>query len=260
MAYCSVDFYQINVRIGLLNIVIFIDMKDIILKVLREVIEQQELGEKTRTLKNARRVTLYPKSAKKANPLRFRPEIREDSTDYGNNLSPEKLDYIKKIIDSSDRINWSELKYVGIDWHKNHRQIYRLLSKKIGSREDIIKKVDDILLNKIHTIDDCGTYNFNFIVYNYDLEQDTDGVYYINEVDCIIDQSGTVTLINLSDEPISFEKLNDDPDNEYESILWELGYEIQDCIKDELGDILTQYTGVEVEDVDIRPGKKEDFE
>ena len=181
MAYCSVDFYKINVRIGLLNIVIFIDMKDIILKVLREVIEQQELGEKTRTLKNARKVTLYPKSAKKANPLRFRPEIREDRIDYGNNLSPEKLDYIKKIIDSSDRINWSELKYVGIDWAKNHRQIYRLLSKKIGSREDIIKKVDDILLNKIHTIDDCGTYNFNFIVYNYDLEQDTDGVYYINE-------------------------------------------------------------------------------
>ena len=154
-------------------------MKDIIRKVLQETIKEKELDEKTRTLKNARKVTLYPKSAKKANPLRFRPELREDKVEYGNNLSPEQLSYVEKTIDKTGRVNWDNLKFIGIDWYQNHRQIYRLLSKKIGSREDILKKVDDILLNKIHTIDDCGTYEFNFIVNNYDLEEDTDGVYYI---------------------------------------------------------------------------------
>ena len=233
-------------------------MKDIIRKVLQETIKEKELDEKTRTLKNARKVTLYPKSAKKSNPLRFRPELREDKVEYSNNLSPVQLSYIEKTIDKTGKVNWDNLKFIGIDWYKNHRQIYRLLSKRIGSREDIQKKVDDILLNKIHTIDNCGTYNFNFIINNYDLEQDTDGVYYINEIDCIIDhQNGTVTLINISDEPISFEELNSN--DEYADILWELGYEMQDCIKDELGVILTQHTGVEIEDINIRPGKKELF-
>jgi len=233
-------------------------MKDIIRKVLQETIKEKELDEKTRTLKNARKVTLYPKSAKKSNPLRFRPELREDKVEYSNNLSPVQLSYIEKTIDKTGKVNWDNLKFIGIDWYKNHRQIYRLLSKRIGSREDIQKKVDDILLNKIHTIDNCGTYNFNFIINNYDLEQDTDGVYYINEIDCIIDhQNGTVTLINISDEPISFEELNSN--DEYADFLWELGYEMQDCIKDELGDILTKHTGVEIEDVDVRGGKKELF-
>ena len=81
----------------------------------------------------------------------------------------------------------------------------------------------------------------------------------INDVDCIIDQNGSVVLSNISNERVTFEKLHNDPDNEYEDILWELGYEIQDCIKDELGVILTQHTGVEIEDINIRPGKKELF-
>jgi len=234
-------------------------MKDIIRKVLQETIKEKELDEKTRTLKNARKVTLYPKSAKKANPLRFRPELREDSVEYVNNLSPEQLTYVKKYIEKNGKIDWNNLKFAGIDWYKNNRQINKLLSKNIGSREDILKKIDERILNKIHTIDDCGTYEFNFIVNNYDLEKDVDGVYYINDVDCIIDQNGSVILSNISDERVTFEKLHNDSDNKYEDILWELGYEIQDCINDKLSELLTNDMGVTVEDIDIRPGKKELF-
>ena len=234
-------------------------MKDIIRKILQETINEKELDEKTRTLKNARKVTLYPKSAKKANPLRFRPELREDSVEYGNNLSPEQLSYVEKIINKTGRVDWDNSKFAGIDWFKNNRQIYRMLSKKIGSREDILKKIDERILNKIHTINDCGTYEFNFIVNNYDLEKDADGVYYIIDVDCIIDQNGSVVIPNISDERVTFEKLHNDPDNEYKNILWELGYEIQDCINDKLSELLTNDMGVTVEDIDIRPGKKELF-
>ena len=234
-------------------------MKDIIRKILQETIKEKELDEKTRTLKNARRVTLYPKSAKKSNPLRFRPELREDRIEYGNNLSPEQLNYVNKYIEKNGKIDWSDLKFAGIDWYKNHRQIYKLLSKRIGSHNDILKKIDERIINKILTIDDCGTYIFNFIVNNYDLEQDADGVYFITDIDCIIDQNGSVILANISDERVTFEKLHIDPNNEYEDVLWELGYEMQDCINSKLTELLTYDTGVDVENVDIRPGKKELF-
>lgn len=234
-------------------------MKDIIRKVLNETINEKEIEEKTRTLKNARKVTLYPKSAKRANPLRFRPELREDSVEYGNNLSPEQLTFVQSYIEKNGKLNWEDLKFAGIDWRKNHRQIYRLLSKKIGSRDNILNIIDELILNKIHTVDDCGTYDFNFIVDNYDLEKDTDGVYFINEVDCIVDPNGTVNLINLSDETFTFKKLFSDRSSGYEEFLWEVNYEMQDCIAEKLTELLSFNTGVVISDIRIKFDKKERF-
>jgi hypothetical protein len=123
---------------------------------------------------------------------------------------------------------------------------------------------------------DCGGYDFDFKVKDYDLTNDNtlefheSELYMIDDILCVIDPSGTATLFDgieytLFDlqhlTPAELQKKyggNFVRDNDDLDVIF---YELIDCVKETLYQEITQKYGVEIGgEVDIEEGKNQEFQ
>jgi len=177
---------------------------------------------------------------------------------YWQKNGPSLLDHrLRKIYGLDDHSDWNELRMMLVD--------------NLGG----ILEVDALVKSRASQpfTAKCGGYNFDFIVKNYDLTEDTtfvqsgDEVYMIDEVFCVLDPSGTArlhdgieyTLFDL--QHLTPTELKKKYQSELDNMdLDEIYYELIGCVKATLFLEITQKYGVEIGDVDIEEGKSQDFE
>lgn len=180
---------------------------------------------------------------------------------YWQKNGPSLLDYrLRKIYGLDDHSDWNEFRRMLVDY--------------LGG----IIEVDTLVKSRMSQpfTADCGGYDFDFKVKDYDLTNDNtlefheSELYMIDDILCVIDPSGTATLFDgieytLFDlqhlTPAELQKKyggNFVRDNDDLDVIF---YELIDCVKETLYQEITQKYGVEIGgEVDIEEGKNQEFQ
>lgn len=166
------------------------------------------------------------------------------------------MDIINKYLEiAGDVIDNNIMKYMGLT-RDDEREVQKRLSDKLG-----VEGIDRIFQEKTNGIIEfvCGGYNLRFVIKNYDISMDE--VWHIDEVDVAVDPKSTVTLIangvtyklgdlyNYSDIDELNANYNSEENPIYDDDINEIGYEVQDCIKDWYYTNVYKFTGAEFGDV-----------
>ena len=168
------------------------------------------------------------------------------------------MDIVDKYFEiAGDVIDDNVIKYMGLN-RDQERQVQKRLSDKLG-REGI----DQVMQEKGKGVIEfsCGGYNLRFVVINYDIEVDHLGVYAVEEIDVAVDPKSTVELFannvtyklgdlyNYSDIDELNAKYNSEEEPITDDDINEIGYEVQDCIRDWYYTNVFNFTGAEFGDV-----------
>ena len=178
---------------------------------------------------------------------------------YWQKNGPSLLDYrLRKIYGLDDHSDWNEFRRMLVDY--------------LGG----IIEVDTLVKSRMSQpfTADCGGYDFEFKVKDYELTNDNtleyheNDLYMIDDIFCVIDPSGTANLFDgieytLFDlQHLTPTELQKKYGSELDNIdLDEIFYELLDCVKETLYEEITMKYGVEIGgDVYIEEGKSQDFQ
>ena len=163
-------------------------------------------------------------------------------------------------------------KIYGLDEHSDWNEFRRMLVNYLGG----IIEVDTLVKSRISQpfTADCGGYDFEFKVKDYELTNDNtleyheNDLYMIDDIFCVIDPSGTATLFDGNEytlfdlQHLTPTELQKKYNSQLDNIdLDEIFYELLDCVKETLYEEITMKYGVEIgSQVDIEEGKAQDFQ
>ena len=168
------------------------------------------------------------------------------------------MDIVDKYFEiAGDVIDDKIIKYMGLN-RDQEQEVQKRLSDKLG-REGI----DQVMQEKGKGVIEfsCGGYDLRFVVTNYDIQVDHLGSYYLEDIDVAVDPKSTVELFSnnvtykLGDlyKYSDIDELNANYNSEEEPItdddINEIGYEVQDCIRDWYYTNVFNFTGAEFGDV-----------
>lgn len=109
----------------------------------------------------------------------------------------------------------------------------------LKNKRQQIEKTLQSILNKPFDIGYCGSYDFSFLIndYNYSLK---------NSIDIM-----SITILNPENTEVTIDgEIITVPEAlENEDIGWEVKYEVMDCVKETINEMITPYTGMYVSDI-----------
>jgi uncharacterized membrane protein YkoI len=178
--------------------------------------------------------------------------ITENQLDYIKNQEIYKNILFKYWDKTGPKITDTTAALFNIDYHRGTlnktgvkmSDVQKWLTEYIGF--DKAKEIALNFFNKdFHTIDDCGGYNFNFKVYQVE----------INENECLakilVDATnGTVTLVMVDNREVNLRDAIDN--NDYG---WEIESELEDCIFEYIAENVENITGLSFVIDSVRYGK-----
>ena len=176
------------------------------------------------------------------------------------------MDIIDKYFQvAGDKLDTQVMKYFGFNREMETKAQLRL-SDKLG-----IEGIDEIIKEKTKNVINIssGGYDMNVLIKNWDINKGDDvadvydnNLWYVDNIDVAVDPKSTVEVIggngheyelgdlyNYSDIDELNAKYNTEDNPITEDIINEIGYEVQDLIRDWLYQEVYPLTGVNIEDV-----------
>ena len=176
------------------------------------------------------------------------------------------MDIIDKYFQvAGDKLDTQVMKYFGFNREMETKAQLRL-SDKLG-----IEGIDEIIKEKTKNVINIssGGYDMNVLIKNWDINKGDDvadvydnNLWYVDNIDVAVDPKSTVEVIggngheyelgdlyNYSDIDELNAKYNTEDNPITEEDIYEIGYEVQDLIRDWLYQEVYPLTGVNIEDV-----------